>query len=99
VDYSAAKAGIIGFTFALAKEVTQHGIYVNSISPGPIGTEKILNRTPTERSFKLMELTGMGRRGEPEEVAAMALFLVSDEASFITGQNYPVCGLRNLGGA
>lgn len=97
--YSAAKAGIIGLTFALAKEVAQYGILVNAISPGPIATEHILNRPQTKRSMRIKEMTGLGRRGEPEEIANMALFLVSDEAKFITGQNYPVCGLRNLGGS
>jgi len=94
VDYSAAKAGIIGFTMALAKEAAPYGINVNCISPGEIQTRW----TVTSKEKKYMKLIGLGRLGKPEEIAAMVVFLASDEAAFITGQNHGVCGLWNLGG-
>jgi NAD(P)-dependent dehydrogenase (short-subunit alcohol dehydrogenase family) len=93
-SYSAAKGGIIAFTMALAKEVTSYGINVNCVSPGPIHT-RLTAQSP--RSEEMMKSTGFGRRGKPEDIAAMVVFLVSDEAAFIVGQNYAVCGLRNLG--
>ena len=95
VDYSAAKAGILGFTMALAKEVAGYGINVNCVSPGAIITRGM--QTLPERIKQNEKLTGMGRLGKPEEVASLVAFLVSEEASFITGQNYPICGLKNLG--
>jgi NAD(P)-dependent dehydrogenase (short-subunit alcohol dehydrogenase family) len=93
VDYSAAKAGIIGFTMALAKEVASYGINVNCVSPGPIQTRMATSFGIEE----LKQMTGLGRLGKPEDVAAMVLFLVTDEADYITGQNYLVGGLSNLG--
>jgi NAD(P)-dependent dehydrogenase (short-subunit alcohol dehydrogenase family) len=96
VDYSAAKAGVIGFTMALAKEVFSYGINVNCVAPGPIET-RVMSQLPPERVEHFRHITGLGRLGKPEEVAAVVVFLTLDEASFITGQVYPVCGLRNLG--
>jgi NAD(P)-dependent dehydrogenase (short-subunit alcohol dehydrogenase family) len=93
-DYSASKAGIIGFTMALAKEVAPFGINVNCISPGEIQTRW----TVTSKEEKYMRLIGLGRLGKPEEIAATVVFLVSDAAAFITGQNHGVCGLWNIGG-
>lgn len=95
-DYSTAKAGIIGFTMALAKEVGAYGININCVSPGPIETEHVLS-LPEDIKEQWKKSTYLGRLGKPEEVASMVAFLVSDEASFITGQNYAVCGARNLG--
>jgi NAD(P)-dependent dehydrogenase (short-subunit alcohol dehydrogenase family) len=57
-----------------------------------------METVPPNRVEKLSQMTGFGRLGKPEEVAAMVAFLASDEARFITGQNFAVCGLRNLGG-
>jgi NAD(P)-dependent dehydrogenase (short-subunit alcohol dehydrogenase family) len=95
-DYSAAKAGIIGFAMALAKEVVSYGINVNCVSPGPIETPALLtSHSDTLAHFK--KITGFGRLGKPEDIANMVAFLASDEANFISGQNFPVCGLRNLG--
>jgi NAD(P)-dependent dehydrogenase (short-subunit alcohol dehydrogenase family) len=94
VDYSAAKAAVIGFTKALAKEVAPYGIYVNCVSPGEVQSGFMGAAT----SGDSLRLTGIGRIGKPEEIAAMVAFLVSDEAAFITGQNYAVCGLWNIGG-
>jgi 3-oxoacyl-[acyl-carrier protein] reductase len=94
VDYSAAKAGIIGFTRALAKEVASHGIHVNAVAPGPTATRVMLAKLPGD---KFAKRTGLGRLGKPEEIAATVLFLTTQEADFITGQVIPVCGLSNLG--
>ena len=96
VDYSAAKAGIIGLTRALAKEVAQFGININCVSPGPTETPGVLSRPP-ERIEKVIQMTGLGRLGDPEEVASLVTFLVSDRANCITGQNYVVSGMANLG--
>ena len=95
VDYSTAKGGVISFTRALAKEVAQYNINVNAISPGTVMTRG-LEMFP-ERWDEFNQMSGLGRVGTTEEIAAMVAFLVSDEANYITGQNYPVCGLLNLG--
>ena len=94
VDYSTAKAGIIGFTHALAKEVATYGINVNAVAPGPTGTRTMLVALPGD---KFKQRTGLERLGKPEEIAAMVVFLTTEDANFITGQVIPVCGLSNLG--
>ena len=93
--YTAAKAGIIGFTKALAKEVASHGIHVNCVSPGAIETKGMPYLD--EAGERVRKATLLGRLGKPEEVANMVVFLASDEASFITGQNAVVCGGRSIG--
>ena len=91
VAYSASKAGVIGLTKALAKEVGPSGIRVNCISPGLIDTD--MNKSVDENSIEEMEEeTPLGRMGSPEEVAKAMEFLASDEASFITGQVISVNG-------
>lgn len=85
VHYSAAKAGLRGMTMALAKELGLSGITVNCIEPGVIATE-MNAELDQETLSSLCEETPMGRLGKPEEIAALAVFLASDEASFITGQ-------------
>ena len=95
VDYSASKGGVISFTRALAKEVAQYNINVNAISPGTVMTRG-LELFP-ERWDEFNQMSGLGRVGTTDEIAALVAFLVSDEANYITGQNYPVCGLLNLG--
>jgi NAD(P)-dependent dehydrogenase (short-subunit alcohol dehydrogenase family) len=97
-DYCAAKAGVIGFTKALAKEVAQYGINVNSVSPGPIATELFMELSTDAQKKRYKDWTGFNRFGKPEDIAYTVTFLASDEASFITGQNHAVCGLRDLGG-
>ena len=85
VHYSATKAGLIGFTKALAKEVGPSGITVNAIAPGVIETD--MNRALSEEDIcALKEETPVGRLGSPAEVARAALFLCSEEAGFITGE-------------
>jgi NAD(P)-dependent dehydrogenase (short-subunit alcohol dehydrogenase family) len=95
-DYSAAKAGVIGFTKALAKELASSGINVNCVSPGTIETPLYATLGP-EAQEKLKTGIYLKRLGKPEEVANLVVFLASDAASYITGQNYAVCGGRSLG--
>jgi acetoacetyl-CoA reductase len=84
-NYSAAKAGEIGFTRALAQENARKGITVNAICPGYINTEMV-QAVPKEVLEKsILPLIPVGRLGEPEDIARCVLFLVSDDASFITG--------------
>lgn len=85
VHYSASKAAVIGFTKALAKEVGPSGINVNCIAPGVIETD--MNSELNEDDIKVLcDETPLNRIGKPEEIAKLAVFLASDDASFITGQ-------------
>lgn len=91
VHYSAAKAAVIGFTKALAKEVGPSGINVNCIAPGVINTD--MNRAYSEEAMDMLrEETPLQRLGTPEDVAGAVAFLASDSASFITGQVLGVNG-------
>ena len=83
--YSAAKAGIIGLTKALAREVSAQGVRVNAVAPGPINTELVLGLSEEWRTNKAAELP-LGRFGEPWEVAETVSFLVSDGAALYVGQ-------------
>jgi 3-oxoacyl-[acyl-carrier protein] reductase len=83
--YGAAKAGILGFTRSVAREVASRGIRVNAICPGWIDTP-ILEPFPPVVRMVAERQTPMGRLGDPREIAAVALFLASDDASFVTGQ-------------
>jgi 3-oxoacyl-[acyl-carrier protein] reductase len=83
--YSAAKAGIIGLTKALAREVSAQGVRVNAVAPGPINTELVLGLSDEWRDAKSAELP-LGRFGEPHEVAETVAFLVSDGAALYVGQ-------------
>jgi 3-oxoacyl-[acyl-carrier protein] reductase len=93
VPYSAAKAGVIGLTKALAKEVATRGIYVNAVAPAVIGTE-LLTQMTKETVDMLIAKIPMGRVGRPEEVAALVAWLASDECSFSTGAVYDLSGGR-----
>ncbi len=89
--YSASKGGMIALTKALAKELGPSGIRVNSVSPGCINTRMMDSYTDEEKAA-LIEETPLGRIGEPEDVANAVVFLASDKASFITGQDLGVNG-------
>ena len=91
VPYSAAKAGVIGLTKALAKELGPSHIRVNCVAPGVVDTEMNAHLTPDDRTA-LAEEAPLGRLGAPEEVAEAIWFLASDRASFITGQVLRVDG-------
>ncbi|BAY94925.1 MULTISPECIES: 3-oxoacyl-[acyl-carrier-protein] reductase [unclassified Tolypothrix] len=89
-NYSAAKAGVIGFTKTVAKELASRGITVNAVAPGFISTDMTSNLSNTEEILKFIPL---GRYGQPEEIAGMVRFLAADPAAaYITGQVFNVDG-------
>jgi 3-oxoacyl-[acyl-carrier protein] reductase len=90
-NYAAAKAGLIGFTKSLAKEVGSRGITVNAIAPGFIDT-RLTAALPDEMKTMLLERTPLNRLGTPEDVAGAVAFLVGPDASFITGHTLTVDG-------
>jgi NAD(P)-dependent dehydrogenase (short-subunit alcohol dehydrogenase family) len=99
-SYAAAKAGIISLTMSLAKEMTNYGINVNCVSPGPTATNMAPDpnaQVRTEQEKRLIDSTGWGRKSTPQEVAGAIVFLASDDSRFITGQNLIVGGLRAIG--
>jgi len=90
-NYSASKAGLIGLTKSLAREVASRGITVNAVAPGFIPTT-LTNDLPQELKDLMMKLIPLGRWGKPEEIAAAVAFLASEEAAYITGQVLSVDG-------
>ncbi|MDD5639328.1 MAG: SDR family oxidoreductase, partial [Candidatus Pacebacteria bacterium] len=94
-NYTAAKAGIIGFTKSLSKEVGKLGVRVNAIAPGFIES-KMSDATPEEVKTIVKKFTSLGRFGKPEEIANVVAFLASDNASFITGAVIDVTGGLSL---
>ncbi|NTJ43412.1 acetoacetyl-CoA reductase [Agrobacterium larrymoorei] len=92
VNYSAAKAGDIGFTKALAQEGASRNITVNAICPGYIGTEMVRAIPQSVLDERILPQIPVGRLGEPQEIARCALFLASDDAGFITGSTLTANG-------
>ncbi|MBZ8132857.1 acetoacetyl-CoA reductase [Afifella sp. IM 167] len=92
VNYSAAKAGEIGFTRALAQEGARKGITVNAICPGYIATEMVTAMPQEVLDKHILPQIPVGRLGEPEEIARAVIFLVADEAGFITGSTLTANG-------
>jgi 3-oxoacyl-[acyl-carrier protein] reductase len=90
-NYSASKAGVIGLTKALAREVASRGITVNAVAPGYIPTALTAD-LPADLKEAILKATPIGRMGTPEEVAHAVAFFASDEAAFITGQVLSVDG-------
>jgi acetoacetyl-CoA reductase len=91
-NYSAAKAGEIGFTKALAQESANKGITVNAIAPGYIGTEMVMAVPKDVLEKRIIPLIPVGRLGEPGEIARAVIFLASDEAGYITGSTLSING-------
>jgi 3-oxoacyl-[acyl-carrier protein] reductase len=94
-NYSAAKAGMVGLTKATANELGQHNVRVNAIQPGTIRTERTALYDPKQWASWIAEVP-LGREGRPEELAAVALFLASDLASYVSGAVVEVTGGRYL---
>ena len=90
-NYSAAKAGMHGFTMALAREVAKKGVTVNSVSPGYCATSLVM-AVPEDIRNQIIANIPVGRLGEPREIARTVDFLAADDAGFITGANIPVNG-------
>ena len=95
-NYSAAKAGVHGFSKALALEVAKKNVTVNTISPGYIGT-KMVTAIPKEvLDSKILPHIPVGRLGKPEEVAGLIIYLASEEAAFVTGANIAINGGQHM---
>jgi acetoacetyl-CoA reductase len=95
-NYSAAKAGMHGFTKALALEVARKGVTVNTISPGYIGTQMVMAIPRDVLDSKIIPQIPMGRLGKPEEVAGLVAYLASEEAAFVTGANIAINGGQHM---
>ena len=95
-NYSAAKAGMHGFTKALALEVARKGVTVNTISPGYIGTKMVMAIPKEVLDSKIIPQIPLGRLGKPEEVAGLVAYLCSDEAAFVTGANIAINGGQHM---
>lgn len=90
-NYSAAKAGMHGFTMALAQETARKGITVNTVSPGYIGTKMVMAIDEAIRNQIIAQIP-VGRLGKPEEIGRLVAFLAADDSGFITGANIPING-------
>jgi acetoacetyl-CoA reductase len=95
-NYSAAKAGMHGFTKALALEVARKGVTVNTISPGYIGTKMVMAIPQEVLDSKIIPQIPMGRLGKPDEVAGLVAYLASEEAAFLTGANIAINGGQHM---
>ena len=95
-NYSAAKAGMHGFTKSLALEVAKKGVTVNTISPGYIGTRMVTAIPKEILDGKILPQIPVGRLGKPEEVAGLIIYLCSDEAAFVNGANIAINGGQHM---
>ncbi|MGF6638706.1 acetoacetyl-CoA reductase [Paraburkholderia tuberum] len=95
-NYAAAKAGMHGFTKSLALEVARKGVTVNTISPGYLATRMVTAIPQEILDTKVLPHIPMGRLGKPEEVAALVLYLCSDDAGFVTGSNIAINGGQHM---
>jgi acetoacetyl-CoA reductase len=95
-NYSAAKAGVHGFTKALALEVAKHGVTVNTISPGYIGTKMVMAIPQEILDSKILPQIPVTRLGKPEEIAGLVAYLASEEAAFVTGANISINGGQHM---
>ncbi|MEJ2174127.1 MAG: acetoacetyl-CoA reductase [bacterium] len=95
-NYSAAKAGIHGFTKALALEVARKNVTINTISPGYIGTKMVTAIPKDILDSKILPQIPVGRLGKPEEVAGLIIYLCSEEAAFVTGANISINGGQHM---
>lgn len=95
-NYSAAKAGMHGFTKALALEVARKGVTVNTISPGYIGTKMVMAIPQEILDSKILPQIPLNRLGKPEEIAGLIIYLCSDEAAFVTGANIAINGGQHM---
>ena len=95
-NYSAAKAGMNGFTKAAALEYAKKGVTVNTISPGYIGTKMVMAIPKEVLDSKIIPQIPVGRLGKPEEVAGLVAYLCSEEAAFVTGANIAINGGQHM---
>lgn len=95
-NYSAAKAGMHGFTKAAALEYAKKGVTVNTISPGYIGTKMVMAIPKEVLDSKIVPQIPVGRLGKPEEVAGLVAYLCSEEAAFVTGANIAINGGQHM---
>ncbi len=95
-NYSAAKAGMHGFTKAAALEYARKGVTVNTISPGYIGTQMVMAIPKEVLDTKIIPQIPIGRLGKPEEVAGLVAYLCSEEAAFVTGANIAINGGQHM---
>ena len=96
VPYSAAKAGILGLTRAVAREVGAYGVTVNAVSPGPVDTDIMGGRLSDERKAELIEQLMIGRVGTVDDIAALMCFLLSEYSGYITAATYDINGGQHV---